>query len=52
MLTIIMGPKAETHTFNQVKELLQNKIEKVVHNRLIVYEIERGNNISEAQGYP
>ena len=52
MLTIIMGPKAETYTFNQVKELLQNKIEKVVHNRLIVYEKERGNNIYEAQGYP
>ena len=30
----------------------QNKIAKVVHDRLIVYEKERGNYISEAQGNP
>ena len=29
----------------------QNKVAKVVHDRLIVYEKERGNDISEAQGY-
>ena len=30
----------------------QNKVAKVVHDRLIVYEKERGNDISEAQGDP
>ena len=29
---------------------LQNKVAKVVHDKLIVYEKERGNDISEAQG--
>ena len=31
---------------------LQNKVAKVVHDKLIVYEKERGNDISEAQGNP
>ena len=30
----------------------QNKVAKVVHDKLIVYEKERGNDISEAQGNP
>ena len=30
----------------------QNKVAKVVHDKLIAYEKERGNNISEAQGDP
>ena len=30
----------------------QNKVAKIVHDRLIVYEKERGNDISEAQGDP
>ena len=30
----------------------QNKVAKVVHDKLIVYEKERGNYISEAQGNP
>ena len=30
----------------------QNKVAKVVHDKLIVYEKERGNYISEAQGSP
>ena len=30
----------------------QNKVAKVVHDRLFVYEKERGNDISEAQGDP
>ena len=30
----------------------QNKVAKVVHNKFIVYEKERGNDISEAQGDP
>ena len=28
----------------------QNKVKKVVHNKLIVYEKERGNDISETKG--
>ena len=31
---------------------LQNKVAKVVHDKSIVYEKERGNDISEAQGDP
>ena len=31
---------------------LQNKVAKVVHDKLIVYEKERGSDISEAQGDP
>ena len=31
---------------------LQNKVAKVVHDKLIVYEKERGNNFSQAQGDP
>ena len=30
----------------------QNKVSKVVHNKLIVYEKERRNDVSEAQGDP
>ena len=30
----------------------QNKVAKVVHDKLIVYEKERGNDISETQGDP
>ena len=30
----------------------QNKVAKVVHDKLIVYEKERRNNFSEAQGDP
>ena len=30
----------------------QNKVAKVLHNKLILYEKERGNDISEAQGDP
>ena len=30
----------------------QNKVAKIVHDRLIVYEKERGDDISEAQGDP
>ena len=34
----------------KIKDLRsQNKVEKVAHNRLIVYEKQRGNNFSEAQ---
>ena len=31
---------------------LQNKVAKVVHDKLIVYEKERGNDFSQAQGDP
>ena len=30
----------------------QNKVAKVLHDKLIVYEKERGNELSEAQGHP
>ena len=30
----------------------QDKVAKVVHDKLIVYEKERGNDISETQGNP
>ena len=30
----------------------QNKVAKIAHDKLIVYEKETGNNISEAQGDP
>ena len=37
----------------EAKELgSQNKVAKVVHDKLIVYEKERGSDISEAQGDP
>ena len=37
----------------EAKDLrLQNKVAKVLYNKLILYEKETGNDISEAQGDP
>ena len=56
-LTVLKNCRiTELHEFLQTmkaKDLrLQNKVAKVVHDRLIIYEKERGDDISEAQGDP